>query len=161
MQDTIDLYGWVEHLLRPGVLEIALATVFDLGHVGIHDHVFRAGQLFDKRAAGAMIDVRVADEQDFDVGEAEAQLLDALPDLRHRGCEITVDQDVSLRRSDQESGQVFTADVVNISDDAMRRERLDPFGIGLRNEICCGLGKKTASEEEGYSEQARKHRQPA
>jgi len=48
-----------------------------------------------------MIHVRMADEKNLDIAEVEAQLLDALLDLRRGAFEVAVDEDVSLRRGDQ------------------------------------------------------------
>ena len=80
-------------------------------------------------AAGAVVVVGVADEQDFDVAEIEAERFDALADLRRGRCEIAVDEDVALRRDDEVGGEIFAADVVEIAGDAERREGLGPGGI--------------------------------
>ena len=61
----------------------------------------RLGLLEDRGAAGVVVGVGVADEQDFDVGELEAKLLDAVADLRGRSFEVGVDEDVALRRDDE------------------------------------------------------------
>src|ERR1700691_3927289 len=58
----------------------------------------------------------VAAQQDFGVGEFEAQLLDRRPDLRHGIVEIAVDQDISLRRRDQEGTEIVGADKVDVPD---------------------------------------------
>jgi hypothetical protein len=52
-----------------------------------------------------MIAVRVADENDLDVLELEAEL-----DQRHGVFEVRIDQNVALIGSDQERGVVGSAD---------------------------------------------------
>ena len=60
---------------EPGVvtvLEIAFSARFDAAYVRIHDHVSSASQLFDLDAAGIVIEVSVADQQDLDVFEMKS-----------------------------------------------------------------------------------------
>jgi hypothetical protein len=71
-RDAIDLCWWIEHVFRVAVLKIARAALFDGLNVGIHHHVFRPTQLLDAGTSGAMVVVRVAYEQDFNISEAEA-----------------------------------------------------------------------------------------
>ena len=54
-------------------------------------------------------------------------VLDRFLDLRRRGFEIAVDEDVALRRGDQVGGQVLAADVVEIAGDAEWREGRGPL----------------------------------
>jgi hypothetical protein len=61
------------------VLEVGPAAGLDDRYIAIHDIVFGAGELNDLRAARAVVVVRMADEQNLDVAEAEAERLDALP----------------------------------------------------------------------------------
>src|SRR5262245_18865686 len=63
-----------------------------------------------------MITVCVATEQDLNVGELEPELLNRLLDRRHIALVCTVDQDISLRRGDEERTQGPGADVVDIPD---------------------------------------------
>jgi hypothetical protein len=70
----------------------------------------------------------MTDEKDLHVAELEAQLLDARADHRHVGFEIAVDEDVALGRRDQIARQPFAADVVEVSGNSERRERLRPIG---------------------------------
>ncbi len=60
------------------VLEVGFAAGLDDGDVGVHDVIFCAGELEDGGAAGAVVVVGVADEQDLDVAEMEAEGFDAL-----------------------------------------------------------------------------------
>ena len=55
----------------------------------------------DLGAARAVVGMRVADEQDFDVRKLEAELLDARADERDGFPEAAIDQDVPLGRRDE------------------------------------------------------------
>jgi hypothetical protein len=77
----------------------------------------------------------MADEEDLDVGEVEAELLDAFPDERRGSLEAGVDEDVALGRNDEVGGQVFAADVVEVVGDVEWGERLGPFRVVLRSEL--------------------------
>ena len=110
--------------LSCAVLEIGLAAGFDHGDVAVHDVVLCAGELVDRGAAGAVVVVRVADEQNLDVAEVEAEGLDALANQRQEDFEIAVDEDEALRRDDEVGGEVFAADVIEIAGDAEGRKGL-------------------------------------
>ena len=97
------------------VPEIVLAAGLDQRHVGGHDHVSGAGEPFDHRDAGVVIPVRAADEEDLDVAELEAELLDAGANEREVVFEIAVDEDVALRGRDQVVREGFAADVVEVT----------------------------------------------
>ena len=71
-----------------------------------------------------MIRVSVAAQQDLDVGETEPQLLDRGTNHRDRLLVVAVDEDVSLRRRDQEGTQPLRADKVDIPDHLVGRKRL-------------------------------------
>jgi len=101
VQPAIDFGWWIKKLSTVAILKIGLATGFDHGHVGIHDHVTCSGQLLDLRAASIVIPVRVADQQNLCVFEFESELFDARLDQRHICLQIAVDQNVPLRRGDQ------------------------------------------------------------
>ena len=132
MQDAVD-FRWLEQCVgRAAVLEVALAAVFYDGHIAFHHHVLRTGELLDEGAARAMIEVGMADQQDFDIAEAESQVFDVLPDRGDGAFEIAIDENVALRCRDQVGGQVFAADVIDIGDDLVRWKRLGPLGVVLR-----------------------------
>ena len=65
-----------------GVIEVGFAAGFDDGDIAIHDLILCAGELLDLGTAGAVVVVGVADEQDLDVAELEAEGFDAFPDQR-------------------------------------------------------------------------------
>ena len=71
--------------------------------------------------------MRVADEEDLDVAELEAELLDAGSDERDILLEIAVDQDVPFRRGDQIVRESFAADVVEVAGDSEWRKWLGPI----------------------------------
>jgi hypothetical protein len=94
MQHVIHLRGFVEGRRIVAVLEVGLAARLDDRHVGVYDHVSRAGQLLDGVAGGVVVPVPVADEEDLDVGELEAEPLTL---ARMRGdvlLKTAVDKDV-------------------------------------------------------------------
>ena len=74
VQYAIDAHRRVSHGRVVAVLEVGAAARFDHGDVSVHDHVARARELLQHGAAGVMIPVRVADQQDLHVAELEAQL---------------------------------------------------------------------------------------
>jgi hypothetical protein len=61
-----------------GIGEVLSASRFDNRHIGVHDHIFGAGQFPDPRRARVMIEVRMTDQQNFDVTKSKAQFFDAL-----------------------------------------------------------------------------------
>src|SRR5262245_29924984 len=69
-----------------------------------------------------MVAVRMAAEQDVDIAEMESQLFHAGFDQGHGPLVTAVYQDVSLWRGDQERRKLRRADVVDVTDDAMRRK---------------------------------------
>ena len=70
-----------------------------------------------------MINVGMAVEQDPNVLESEAELAHTVADQGDRRLEAAVDEDVALRRRDQERGDVRGADVRDIADQPERLER--------------------------------------
>jgi hypothetical protein len=131
VQHAID-FGWrIKKFRTVAVLKIGLATGFDHGHVGVHDHVACAGQRLDLGAAGIVIPVRVADQQNLGVFEFESELFDTSLEQRHICFQIAVDQNVALGRRDQITRQPLAADVVQVARDVKRRERFGPVGIVL------------------------------
>ena len=81
-----------------------------------------------------MIEVCMADEQNPDVFEVKAQLLDASANLRRRAFEVAVNQNVALRSRNQIRSQVFAPDVVQVSGDAKRPLRSSPVRPLLRRQ---------------------------
>ena len=102
------------------------ASIFDGCCVFIHDAVFGVGLFQDFCAACAVVGVGVADEQELHVAEFESELFDAGADERNGFFEAAVDQDVAFRCGDEEGGEVFGADVVEVASDLVRREGLGP-----------------------------------
>src|SRR5580698_181675 len=98
-----------------------------------------------------MVEMGVTNQQNFDVLEMKAELLHALLDLRHRAFEVAVDQDVALRGGDQKGSQACATDVVDVADDLVRRKRLRPVRLHLREH---GSGK---DKEKRYRRGTRKH----
>jgi hypothetical protein len=69
-----------------------------------------------------VVEMGMADQQDFGIAEAKPQLLDARPDERDRSFKTAVDENVSLRRGDQVYAQPFAPDEINVADDVVRWE---------------------------------------
>lgn len=132
VQHAVDLCWREVHIGRLRIVEVCFTAALDDGHVPVHDHVFRMSYLHDARAASSVIVMRMADEQNFYVAEFEPKLLDTLLNLRRRGREIAVDEDVSLRRGDQERREVPAAHVIHVADHAIGTELCRPVRIGLR-----------------------------
>ena len=84
------------------------------------------GQLFDHRAAGVVIPMRVADQQNLDVVELEPELFDTGANHWNIRFQIAVDEDVTLWRRDEIVREAFAADVVQIAGDVKWRIRLRP-----------------------------------
>ena len=124
VEDAIDMGGRIEVV---GIEEVLCAAAFDNGNVGVHDHVFRVGHAQDGGAARVVIPVGVADEQDADVGETEAELLDAFADERGRAFEAGVDEDVAGGCDDEVRGQIAAADVVEVVGDLEGRDGRGPL----------------------------------
>ena len=71
----------------------------------------------------------MAGQQDLDVAHLEAERLDGFLDQGDGPLEAAVDEDVPLGSGDQVAGQVLRADVVDVADDLVGRERLVPVGL--------------------------------
>ena len=126
VQHPIDLGGGVaavgiEKILRPAALYHR--------HVAVHDHVFSTGLPDQLGAAGDMIPMGMADQQDPDVLESKPERFNAGADQGHRGFQAGVDQDMAPRRHDQIRGQIAAADVVQIVRDPKRRDRGGPIRL--------------------------------
>ena len=96
VQRPVHLGGWEERIRGSAILEISPATRFDYRHIRVHHKVFGASHFFYPSAPRAVVAMGVADEQDLDVAEMEAELFDAVLDERNRAFEAAVNQDMSL-----------------------------------------------------------------
>jgi len=122
------------HELVRAVSKIGFASRFDHRNIWSHYLVFCSGKVDNFGAASAVVVVCVADEQDLDIAEAEAERLDALADKRCGRFKIAVDENESPRRSDEIGRKIFAADVVEIAGNAKWRKWASPGGIDLRRE---------------------------
>ena len=98
------------------------------GHVLLHRHDLRLGQFFDQRVALHVVAMRVAAQENLDVGKFESQFLDRGANDRHRRLETAVDQNVTFWRGDQIRRELLGADV-DVADYLVRRN-------GLLNSAC-------------------------
>lgn len=81
-----------------------------------------------ERAAGAVIIVRVTNEQNFDVAELEAKLGNALANERDRALKIAVNENVAARGVDQIRREPSCSDIIYIAYYSVPRKRLIPIG---------------------------------
>ena len=81
------------------------------------------GEFLDNGIAFHVVAVSVTAENDFDVSEFEAELSNAVADLRDGRFVVGVDQNVTLGGGDEIATQVRSADEVNIADNLVGRER--------------------------------------
>jgi hypothetical protein len=88
---------------------------------------FRPGQFQYFGAAAIVVEVSMANQEDFNVVEMKSKLFHTLSDERNRSRQIAIDQNVPGGRGDQIRGQPATANVVNVADHPVRRKRLTPF----------------------------------
>jgi len=136
MQNLVDSGRLEEHVGRAAVLKVTAAAIFYYGHITRHHHVLCAGELLDERAAGAVVEMGVADKENLDIAETKSQALDILLNGGDGAFEVAVDENVPLRSCDQERGQVFASDVIDVRDDLVGREGLGPVRVVLRK-YCC------------------------
>ena len=106
--------------------------LFDLGHVCVHHHEFRAGVRFDEADAFIVIAMGVADQDNLRVRVLEAEPLDALSDSGHILFEVPVDEDVALRSGDQIRREVGCSDVIQVAGDPEAGNAAVPVGVRLR-----------------------------
>ena len=137
VEDAVNMRGREAHGFIGRVMEVGRATRLDDGNVLRHDVVFGAGETLDCCAAGAVVVVSVAYQEDFGVGELEAELFDALLDERRRRFKIAVDEDVASGRDDEVAGEISAANVIEIPSDVKGRERGGPIGRDLGGEREC------------------------
>src|SRR5262245_49322778 len=76
--------------------------------------------------------MRMADQQDLDVGKLEPELLDAVADQRDIRLEIAVDEDMAVWRRNEIVCEATASDVIEVAGDLERRKRLRPVGGLLR-----------------------------
>jgi hypothetical protein len=148
VQDAVDMGRRKVHVGLVAVLEVGFAARLDDGDVGVHDIVFGAGELLDAGAAGAVVVVGVADEQDLDVAKMEAEGLDALLDEGHAGFKVAIDENVALERDEEIGGEVFAADIVEVAGDAEGGK-----GFGPAGSLEGGLGGEQEGRGEKYEKQ--------
>ena len=79
-----------------------------------------------------MVVVGMVGQDDFDVGEFETEFFDAGADERDGAVETRVDEDVTLGRGDEVTGQTGRADVLEIVGNPVGREWCVP--VVLREE---------------------------
>src|SRR6185437_13445785 len=123
------------------VLKVEFPAGFDDRHVGVHHHVLGAGERLDPGTSGVVVEVCVADQEDLDVAELEAEVLDARFELRDVLLEVAVDQDQAVRRRDEVAGEGSGADVVEIPGDMEGWKGLGPRRIDLRGD---GQGRSSS-----------------
>jgi hypothetical protein len=129
--------------------EVRAATGFDCRDIGIHNLNLRVRQPFDLCRTGNVIGVGLAVEEDFGIGEAEAQGLDVLADLRNGRGQVRIDEDVALRRGDQVRTEIVAAYVVKVAEDAE--------GCVIRRPIRVDLGSERRCDSEEEKKNAGKH----
>src|SRR6185437_12064477 len=126
------------------VLKVEFPAGFDDRHVGVHHHVLGAGERLDPGASGVVVKVCVADQENFDVAELEAEVLDARFDLRDGLLEVAVDQDQPVRRRDEVAGEGSGADVEEIPGDMERWKSFGPRRIDLPGD---GQGRSNSESD--------------
>ena len=99
----------------------------------------RAGVLLQPGEPAGVVEMRMRVEQLLDVGDLEAELLDVRLDLRVRLGQAGVDENMTLRRGDQERREARGADVVDVADDAERLGRFVPRDLQLVEQVAQGL----------------------
>ena len=130
--------------------EVGVAAGFDDRHVAVHDDVLGVGFAEDLGGSGHVVEVGLAVEEDFGVGVAEAELLDAVADLGRRGLEVGVDENVAGGGGDEVGGEVAAADVVEVVGDLERGEGSGPLRLDL--------GGSVKGDEENESGEKAAHR---
>ena len=91
-------------------------------HVFGHDNDLRARALLHQCIAFLVIAMRVIAEEDLDVARLETQLLDRVQNDGHVPLVGAVDEDVTLRRRDEERRQRSRSNVVDVPDDFVGRK---------------------------------------
>ena len=78
VQDAIHSRGWIKHPGSVGVEKVFLAARLDNRHIRVHDHIFGTGQFLDPCRTRIVIEMRMTDQQNFDVTKSKPYFLDAL-----------------------------------------------------------------------------------
>src|ERR1039457_404405 len=128
VEDAVDMCWREVHGGICAVVEVRFAAGLDYGDIGVHDVILGSGEFQNRGAAGAVVIVGVTDEQYFDIAEFKAEGLDVLGDGGDRGLKAAVDEDVALRRDEEIGGEIFAADVIEVTGDAEGREGIGPGG---------------------------------
>ena len=142
-----DLVAIVQHAVD-GMRLAAGRDLLQCRDVLLHRHHAGAGHFLDHRIGLHVVAVRVAAEDDLDVGEFESELLDARADHRHGLLEVGIDQDVAFRGGDQVTPEVDRADEIDVADHLMGGKGLTPFGtgVGLRRQLSGGNEHRNATD---------------
>ena len=115
--------------------------------------------LRDPGTSGVVVKVCVADQENLDVAEFEAERFAALAYLRDRRFEVAVDKDEALGGGDDVGRQSLATDIIKIAGDAEGRVILGPSGtLKLSNSLCRsergnayqGSKKKTAQRAKEF-----------
>jgi hypothetical protein len=109
-------------------------------HILGHRHHLRTAHLLDQGVAFLMVAVGVVAKQDLEIRELEAEVGDRLLDHRHIALIGAVDEDISLRRHDEERAQRLRPHIIDVADDLVRRElgRL----VRRRAHVACQYGPR-------------------
>ena len=94
-------------------------------------YLVAAAEFLGKRAAGGMVVMRVADENDFDVGKVKAEFFNAALNDGYGFFVVGIEQNEARRCGDQIGGQKVGADIIDVAGDAEGRQWLIP----VRREI--------------------------
>jgi hypothetical protein len=125
VQNAVNLAG-VPAAGRVQVLSLAAGN--DDLVVAVHDVDLGAGNLTQQGEARNVVRVGMARQQDLDIGHLEAERFDGFLNQGNRPLKAAIDENMPLGGGDQKCGQILGADVVNIGDDLVRREWLEPIG---------------------------------
>src|SRR6185369_5872247 len=115
VQDAVDFSWLVVGVSISPILKISLAAGLNNIDISIHHVIFRTGQFFHQRAAGAVVPVRMADEENLGVGEMKPEFLNALANQGNGSLQAAVDEDVSLRSGDQVGSQPLASYVIDVA----------------------------------------------
>src|SRR5205807_2626079 len=104
---------------------------------------FRAGKFLELRESAGVIEMSVTVQQDLYVAQLETKLLDVAFDLRRGFDKSTVENEMTLRGSDQVGSDFNCADIIEIPGDPKWRHRLVPTAARS-----VGLGKNAVEGEQ-------------
>ena len=113
-------------------------------HVGerrdvlLHGHHLSTGLLFNQSICRHVVPVGMAAQKNLDIREPESEFLHARTDHWNRFLVIAVDENMSLRRCDEERSKGFRADIIDVSNHLVRGKGLAVLELRiLRQESCC------------------------